>query len=213
MIIYCITNKINGKQYVGQTIRTPKERFDEHCRRDTTYIGKAIAKYGRENFKIEVVDSSLLIDDLNEKETYWIKRCNTLKPNGYNLCYGGNNTFGYKHKLESRLKMSKTKKLKKSALGEKNHFYGKNHTEETREKMKEAWASGRRKLTEEHKRKMIAARQTRKVRNLTTGEVFDSILEAANKYDIKPTHITRVCRGRRKSTGGFEWEYVEKKAS
>ena len=79
MIIYCITNKINGKQYVGQTVRTEEERFKEHCRDKKMYISKAIRKYGKENFLVETIDSALLIDDLNEKEIYWIEEFKTKK--------------------------------------------------------------------------------------------------------------------------------------
>lgn len=40
------------------------------------------------------------------------------------------------------------------------------------------------------------------------GEIFNSIIEAAEKYNIAPTHISRVCRGKRNRSGGFHWEYV-----
>ena len=207
MIIYRITNKVNGMQYVGQTVRKLEERFAEHCRKKQGYLGRAIQKYGKENFDIEVLDSSLIIDDLNAKEIYWIEKSGCKFPNGYNLASGGNSIMGYKHSEESKKKMSMVKRSKGSAVGEKNHFYGKKHTEETKKKLREAWASGRRVLTEEHKEVLRKAHVTKCVRNITTGEVFTSIKSAAEKYDIKPTHISRVCRGRRKRTGGFEWEY------
>lgn len=54
MEIYLITNLINGKQYVGQTIYTAEQRFKQHLRGDL-YIDKAIRKYGVENFKLEVL--------------------------------------------------------------------------------------------------------------------------------------------------------------
>ena len=213
MIIYCITNKINGKQYVGQTVRTAEERFKEHCRDKKMYISQAIRKYGKENFLVETIDSALLIDDLNEKEIYWIEEFKTKKPNGYNLCDGGDNTLGYNHTLEARMKMSMTKKSLGSMVGVKNHFYGKSHTKETREKMSAAWKSGRRVMTPELKEKLKESHYTRKVMNVTTGEIFNSIKEASETHGIKATHITRVCRGRRKSTGGFKWKYVSGETS
>ena len=82
MIIYCITNKVNGKQYVGQTVRSAEERFKEHCRDKKMYISKAIRKYGKENFIVETIDSALLIDDLNEKEIYWIDKFKTKNLTG-----------------------------------------------------------------------------------------------------------------------------------
>lgn len=51
----------------------------------------------------------------------------------------------------------------------------------------------------------------RKVENIDTGEVFDMIKHASEKYNIEATHITRVCKGKRKSAGGYRWKYVEAK--
>ena len=212
MIIYCITNKVNGKQYVGQTVRSLEERYSEHCRKLNTVVGKAIKKYGKENFDIEILDSSLIIDDLNDKETYWIKEKNTMIPNGYNLCYGGNNTLGYTHKIESKLKMSTTKKRLGNMVGEKNHFYGKKHTAETRRKMSDAWTSGKRVITDEWRENIRKGHITRKVINETTGEEFDSIKEASIKYNIINTNISAVCRGKQKTAGGFKWSYIDDKA-
>lgn len=213
MIIYCITNKVNGKQYVGQTVRTLEERYKEHIRNKTSYLGKAIKKYGRENFTAEVIDSSLLIDDLNEKEIYWTKKLNTKIPHGYNLVDGGDNTLGYNHTLEARMKMSMTKKRLGNMVGEKNHFYGKKHTEQTRATMSAAWTDERKKKLAEDSKIRNAINQAIKVRNVNTNEVFPSIKAAAERYGIKATHISRVCRGGRKTTGGFKWEYVDQKTS
>lgn len=90
MYIYLITNLINGKQYVGQTIRSdPRYRWREHkseAKRHARYLlGKAIRKYGPENFKFEVIEKVLLFDDLSLLETENIIKYNTLVPNGYNL--------------------------------------------------------------------------------------------------------------------------------
>lgn len=207
MIIYLITNKINGKQYVGQTVRTLEERFKEHKRKNGV-ISRAIKKYGAENFTYELIDTAESMDELNKKEIEHIQRLGTTEPFGYNLCYGGNNTMGYNHREESKKKMSLVKKKKGSHVGERNHFYGKKHTEETRAKMKEAWRT-KRVMTEEWRQKLKDNHPTRKVINLTTGEEFESIKEAAEKYGLKETHISRVCRGGRKTTGGFRWAYAE----
>lgn len=66
MIIYCITNKVNGKQYVGLTMRTLEERFKEHCKAESA-IGRALRKYGLDNFKLEIIDSSETPEDLWKK--------------------------------------------------------------------------------------------------------------------------------------------------
>lgn len=87
--IYLITNKINGKQYIGQTARDMWTRFEEHCKpNNTTYLGKAIQKYGYLNFVLEEVER-VPLDKLDEREIYWIQHYNTYK-NGYNQTIGGN---------------------------------------------------------------------------------------------------------------------------
>lgn len=204
MIIYAFKNKINNKIYVGQTCRTFEERTNEHLRHNKTAFDKALKKYGIENFDYAIIDEAHNMDELNKKEIFWIKHFNSLAPFGYNLCIGGENTKGYHHRLESREKMRLAKKG--TFLGEENPFYGKKHTDETRQKMKEAWTEERK----EQLRLMIKKRKhhTVKVRNVDTGEVFNSVKEAAEKYGLKDTHISRVCKGKRKTTGGFKWEYV-----
>ena len=88
--IYLITNRINGKQYVGQTSRSLKRRFYEHSRHKSA-IGKAIKKYGRENFTIETIDVCETFEMANEREQYWIAFYGCVAPNGYNLTEGGKN--------------------------------------------------------------------------------------------------------------------------
>lgn len=56
MIIYKITNLINGKIYVGQTKRTLKARIYQHIHRSESAISLAIQKYGWENFKAEIIE-------------------------------------------------------------------------------------------------------------------------------------------------------------
>lgn len=91
--IYKITNKINGKSYIGQTIQNVKERFYQHCATKCSKavsnmaIHRAIKKYGKSNFIVEVIEE---IDsaNLNDRERYWIKYYNSYN-NGYNSTKGG----------------------------------------------------------------------------------------------------------------------------
>ena len=207
MIIYKITNQINGKVYIGQTVRTLSERFKEHARKKS-YLGNAIKKYGKGSFTVEKIDQSFNVDDLNAKEIFWIKEYNSLMPSGYNLCFGGGNTMGYNHKESSKIMMATKKEgmYKK----EENPFYGKKHTKETREKMRKAWDKNRKEKLAEDSRIRNPINQAVRVRNVETGEIFDSVKSAAEAYGLKDTHITRVCRGKRKRTGGYHWEYVDK---
>lgn len=52
-------------------------------------------------------------------------------------------------------------------------------------------------------------KHTVKVRNVETGEVFDSIRIAAKKYSVAPTNITRACRVKGRTSKSYHWEYVE----
>ncbi len=88
--IYKITNKINHKIYIGQS-NDIKRRFQEHQTaggRSRIPVDLAIKKYGKENFLYEVLEECP-ISELNEKESYWITKLNTIK-NGYNCSVGGN---------------------------------------------------------------------------------------------------------------------------
>lgn len=95
--IYKITNKINGKIYVGQTVKSLKERFNKHCWRTTEKdryhldmaIKKAIRKYGKENFTIELIEE-VETTKLDEREVYWISFYDSYNK-GYNCTLGGQN--------------------------------------------------------------------------------------------------------------------------
>lgn len=101
MIIYLVTNLINQMKYVGQTIRTLKQRKSSHLssskKGSTYYLHRAIRKYGAENFKWEVIYNAASEEELNEKETYFIKEYNTNSQDGYNLTEGGRGIRGWKH--------------------------------------------------------------------------------------------------------------------
>lgn len=87
--IYIITNDINNKAYIGQSIDADK-RFKEHCKCYTDYvslINRAINKHGKEHFTYKILEKQ--ISNYNEREKYWIKYYNTMVPNGYNLTDGG----------------------------------------------------------------------------------------------------------------------------
>ena len=93
-IIYKLTNKVNGKSYVGQTLHE-KHRLNTHKRAGIikkTYrvlvVDFAIAKYGVDNFEYTVLEKDIPQDKLNEREIFWIDYYDTFN-NGYNLTKGG----------------------------------------------------------------------------------------------------------------------------
>lgn len=201
MFIYRITNLKTNKTYIGKTSRCLDVRLSEHLRHPDKPIGKALQEFGLDSFIIEVIDTAETEDELNAKERFWIVAYDSLVPNGYNQSIGGDTSEGFRHREESKKKMSEAKKGK--YLGENNPFYGKHHSEDSRRKMREAWKH--REYTDEWRQHLSEARKKRPVINHDTGEVFPSVKAAADKYGLKATHISRVCNGKRKRTGGFRW--------
>ena len=85
--IYVIKNLVNGILYVGLTIGNPKYRLSKHYsdafKRDSqTAIHTAMRKYGKNNFEMRILETCDL-EELNEKETFWINELDTYKQ-GYN---------------------------------------------------------------------------------------------------------------------------------
>lgn len=94
-IIYCIENTVNGHKYIGQTIRTLERRIGEHFSSFDKEYNKnralycAINKYGKENFISSKIDKAETQEELDTKETYWIKKENSFLGKGYNMTAGG----------------------------------------------------------------------------------------------------------------------------
>nr|DAH16412.1 MAG TPA: intron associated endonuclease [Caudoviricetes sp.] len=90
--IYKITNKTNGKIYIGQSvnslIRFAGHKSNAKKPHRNSAIDKAIDKYGIENFELKVIE---ITEDYNAREKFWIKFYNSLVPYGYNIMDGGEN--------------------------------------------------------------------------------------------------------------------------
>ena len=167
--IYCITNKINNKKYIGLTTQRLQSRFSQHKKQPTnSHLKNSFNKYGIDNFTFSEIDFAVNKEDLEEKEKYYIDLYNTLsREYGYNIRDGGE-TYVMGEETKQKLrdanlgkvidkdvknKISKSlkgrpspmrgrhhrddslKKMSKVRMGEKNHFYGKSHTEDTKNKI------------------------------------------------------------------------------
>lgn len=95
--VYVITNKINGKCYVGKSVnlavRVKKHR--EFLMSGTQVLYKATRKYGPENFTLQILSESLSDEELLKAEVEAIQVLNTYIPNGYNMTRGGEGMAGY----------------------------------------------------------------------------------------------------------------------
>lgn len=120
MFIYKITNKINNKVYIGQSIRPIEQRFKRHINDALnnilyTHFARAIRKYGKDNFICEKIDEADNQNDLTLKEQYWIRYYNSTK-DGYNetdaISKCGGNTYALKttdelNKISEKIRLSK----------------------------------------------------------------------------------------------------------
>lgn len=228
--IYLLTNIINGKVYVGKSINI-KKRFYDHAKdeysnykKHTTPITNAIRKYGWNSFDkkiIEVCDKIFIL----EKETYWIRQYDALNRNkGYNVCEYSNDTTGYKHTKEARLKMSISHKGKKKNFskeyieilksrikavtgpGKNNPMYGKKHTEITKNKISDT-------IKEKYRNGDIKGIKQVFQMDLNENIIkkWDCIRDAAKelKGNVNYSgHISNVCKGKRKTFLNFKWKYA-----
>ena len=114
--IYCFTNKINGKQYVGSTIVQPNVRYNQHIynatHEDTHQYNyplyQAIRKYGIDNFNFEILfQKECEEQEIRQIEKEYILKLNTVSPYGYNQT---DNTEHPINAIESYQKMSETKR-------------------------------------------------------------------------------------------------------
>jgi len=95
MIIYLLTNRANGKYYIGQTLQPLCKRLKQHvtdAERKRGPLQMAIRKYGIDGFDVEILAQAQCVDDLNSLETLWILLTSaTSRAIGYNCTTGGLN--------------------------------------------------------------------------------------------------------------------------
>ena len=150
--IYMITNKINGKKYVGQS-KDVEFRWKQHIKDSkhkklkSRYLYRSFNKYGIENFTLDIIEKDILIEKVNEREIFWINYYNTYAPNGYNLTLGGEGVKGRVFSKEEKERISRrfiiwhknNKDVFLKAIKERNteNMY----SQETIKKRTESWMS------------------------------------------------------------------------
>ena len=214
--IYVITNDVNGKQYIGKTDKTILERFKEHIK-DSRKIQvqnrplyRAIKKYGIEHFHITQLEECSS-ENAPDREVYWIEKLQTYK-NGYNATRGGDGKpyHNYQKIAEKYLYF----------LNERQTADFFNCDIHTVKKACESCGINIIPAAIIQKReygKKVA--QCNKVNHNEVINIFDSLMSAATymiqnnltncKHSTIRTHISEVCRNKRKSAAGFYWCFVE----
>lgn len=150
--VYVHINKINGKKYVGQTGQKPEKRWNNgNGYKDNIYFTNAIKKYGWDGFEHEIIASNLTKDEADNFEKLLIKELDTMNlSKGYNLQSGGSHGQPSELSRENIRKAAQKRNENEEwhrkqseshiglQVGENNGMYGKKHSEESKQKMREA---------------------------------------------------------------------------
>ena len=136
-VVYKITNKVNGKIYIGQKKAT---EYVSTYFGSGRYLKNAINKYGIDNFENYIIEWCYSKEELNAKEIYWIRKynCNAKNGYGYNIGKGGEGNLMEFATEEARTqwkqKISENKERARKISESKK---GKTHSEEHRRKISE----------------------------------------------------------------------------
>lgn len=216
VIIYKITNKANGKIYIGQTVGSIEDRFYHHIYdalvlKKHTKLGRAIRKHSKECFSIEAIETT---ENLDEREIFWISHFKTVK-GGYNIKIGGN---GGPHASSTKKKISQanTRRI---------------WTEEMRENMSiaiKAWHEERGFVprSEEFKSKISKANRNRKMPKkaqdkfqahnrklmkpvicVNNEKEYESISAAAKALNLNSGQLSQHLKGKHEHVKGLVFKY------
>lgn len=207
--IYQITNDINNKIYIGKTERTIEERFKEHCRdylrRDFEKrpLYRAMKKYGIEHFHIELLEET---DSPEEREMFWIEQKRSYKE-GYNATLGGDG----KHYIDYDLVIAMYLELQNQnevarrmgiSPDTVSVVLKNNNIERLTSSESAARATGKvinqYSLNDEYIQSFSSAK--------AAAESLGKITSTSNGAS---SHISDVCRGKRKTAYGYKWKFSE----
>lgn len=205
--IYIIENIINNKKYIGSSIDIDKRWYQHKYNlnnniHENLYLQNAWNKYGEENFKFQIIEET---DKLNliKREQHYIDFYNVINI-GYNLSPTAGNTLGFKFSDESKLKMSLSKKGKKSnrknyvtsnetkrKIGESNKISqkGRKHTKETKKKISEKRKGY--KMSDETKKKISNFRKGKSLSNETKKKISNNKLGNKNRLNMKHSSVSK----------------------
>jgi len=230
MIVYKVTNIINNKMYVGMTTVNLKRRKSQHlytCRSSgTAYLSKAIRDFGKDSFKFEEIDTAKTLDELIEKERVWIKKLNTLHPNGYNFLDGMELGSGLARNRCVAIRCRDLNKIFNSIseaslelnIDSSNIWYcckGKTdaagglffeYIDENKRNKAEEFRIKRKDKAKESFR-VMGIKERKSIVCVNTGVIYDSVKKASSELSIDASQIVRVCKGKNKHAKGMVFKY------
>lgn len=234
-MVYCHTNLLNGKRYVGISCRKTYKRWGKEGSgyKNCTLFWKAIKKYGWSGFNHTVLHKNLSKQEAENLEIKYISDWKLTNPKyGYNLLKGGNTNCPLEETKEkislSLKKYYKEHPEKIQELKEKNKKYF--NTEENKQKCKERSLKVykerpeikekiRKTVIENYKKhpeileklKKYSRKDIKKVICVETGVVYGKVTDAAKSVGCSISLISAACRGsnRVKTAMGYHWQYVE----
>ncbi len=193
MIVYKATNNVNGKMYIGQTVKTLEYRRKKHNKSvkegNCPYFYRALLKYGKDNFKWEVICICPNVDILNEQEQYYIAFYNSMNERiGYNLTSGGLNCV-----VSGRTK----EKCRQASLGKNNPNYGKKHSPEQIQKIKDNHVGFRGKKHSEKTKKLMSKSNVKYMLGKKMPETIKKKISSKMKLVWQdPTYREKILRAR-----------------
>ena len=207
--IYQITNKLNGKIYIGKTERSVQERWKEHCRDylkercEIRPLYRAMKKYGVENFFIEVIEET---DNPEEREAFWIQQKGSFK-SGYNATLGGDGkryvdydlVIATYKEVQNIAETSRILNLDKDTVSKVLHS---NHIEIMSNERVVQRVLG--KIINQYDKQGNYIQSFPSVK--AAAEALGKITSTSNGAT---SHISDVCRGKRKTAYGYIWKFAE----
>jgi group I intron endonuclease len=202
--IYRIINNINGKTYIGCSENYEK-RWKDHIatlNRDggCPALKSAILKHGLENFKFEVM-IICFDEDMEFYEPAYIKKYDTMIPNGYNISAGGKATYGFQgksHSDETKKKIGESTKKRFEDPNEREKHRQqaiityKNGGDEIKKRISEAVrASPVFQLAKENK--LVGARKTKNTEE-TKKKISDSVKKLYQSKDFVDKHKAGIIK-------------------